>query len=185
MLLSRNLIGHLKKLEDQQRIKAFNETFKTTIKETKEGVFEVFSSDAKGGGTFLNEIEVEEGRIIGKANYKFDTKGWHLSDVIYTQLQLALKEAGKDISQFNLKSWYAERVAFNDTANVAESCLETYGIYNMTFEKDSEEFNNLMNTTTAKSKFYLLKDHFPGKQVTRITVSQDIRDDIYIDYQIE
>ncbi len=182
----------LKKLEDQQRIKAFNETFETTIKKDPKGVFEVRSYDEKGGGYFLNEIEVEKGRIIGNANYKYDTKGWYLSDVIYNQLQLALKEAGKDIPQFNLKSWYDKQIGNEETKAVAESCFAKVSSQKilamdetdkLTFEKGSDEFNELMKTATAKSKFYLLKDNFPGKQVMRITVYID--NEIDIDYQIE
>jgi hypothetical protein len=168
----------------QKTIEEFNRTFDTTIREDKKGVFDVYSTDRVGGGKYSNIIHMKEGYISEYSNYKHNTQDWHLSDVVNTQLQLALQKAGKDSPPFDLKGCYVRRINNEGTLAVAERYVSKYGSDQKTFEKGSEEFNALMGTTLAKSNIHLLKDHFPRKEITRIAVMRDYREEINIDYQI-
>jgi hypothetical protein len=189
----------------QQRdtsIEAFQRTFETDILPAKTngelayvedivasiGIkcgFHVTSKDNLGKGLYDNIIDVEGGKIIGVSNDKNRTKGWYLSDVIYNQLQLVLKEVGKDISQFDLESWYGYSISHADTKAVALKCLQ--GEKKKTFEAGSKEFNALKGNITAKPKIYLLEQHpdiFHGKQVVSVTVIRARGGRIDIDYAI-
>jgi hypothetical protein len=123
------------------------------------------------GGSHLNMINIDKGDIIGYNNNRFADNDWHFSKVIYLQLQLALKEAGRDISQFHLKSWYGINVSNDETKSVALKILQEE--QRVTVKKGSKEYDELVKTPTQKSKQYLLNDYpgaFPGKELTSITV---------------
>jgi hypothetical protein len=170
---------HLQKegwLSEDPVSEKFDWTFETTIEEdtANKGIFTLTSKDIIGRGYYGNKIDVNEGQIIGGGNYKRSTKNWHLSEVMYAQLQLALKKAGKDLSQFDLKSWYGMNVTNEETKLVAERFLPQEET-ERAFEAGSAEFAALAQTPTAKSKFYLLAQHpeaFGGKEVTSITVKR-------------
>jgi hypothetical protein len=155
---------------------AFQRTFHTMVEEEsdKRGIFKITSEDRIGGGNHINEIDLNKGNITGLYNFKRDTKNWPFSEVVYTQLQLALKKAGKDPSQFDLKSWYGTHIVNEGTKSVAERFLPA-GETERTFKAGSEEFDALARTPTAKSKFHLLAQHpeaFGDKKVTSITVKR-------------
>jgi hypothetical protein len=166
-------------------IEEFENAFKTKISKSRNSGFLVESTAKRGSGFYQNRIDLEKGQIIGIHNKKHFTKNWHLSDVVYNQLQLVLKKAGKDISQFDLKSWYGKNIINENTGHIAEILLGE--IQQKTFKIGSNEFNAIKRTATAKSKFYLLEQHseaFRGKQVTSITVIRNNEGEIDIDYAI-
>jgi hypothetical protein len=68
-------------------------------------------------------INIDKGHIIGYNNNRVADNDWYFSKVIYLQLQLALKEAGRDISQFNLKRWFGINVSNDKTKSVALKIL--------------------------------------------------------------
>jgi hypothetical protein len=169
----------------EKLFRAFQENFNTTIKEESEGCFMVESIFKHGFGSHLNMINIDKGDIIGYNNNRFADNNWHLSKVLYLQLQLALKEAGRDISQFHLKSWYGINVSNDETKSVALKILQEKQI--VTVKKGSKEYDELVKTPTQKSKQYLLNDYpgaFPGKELTSITVirKDDNRINIINDY---
>ncbi len=141
----------------------------------------MISEDKIGKGYYANTINVNDGLIVGvTSNYrgenysKMVTTNWHLSDVVYHQLQLVLKQAAKGFSQFDLKSWSDMNVANEVTKAVAERLLPQGEIQRI-FQAGNENFDALARTPLAKSKFYLLKDHpevFGDKQATSITVKR-------------
>lgn len=156
----------------EELFRAFQEDFNTTIKNESEGCFMVESIFKHGfGGSHLNMINVDKGDIIGYNNNRFADNDWHFSKIIYLQLQLALKEAGMNISQFNLKRWYGINVSNDKTKSVALKILQEKQI--VTVKKGSKEYDELVKAPTQKSKQYLLKDYpeaFLGKELTSITV---------------
>jgi hypothetical protein len=155
-------------------IERFQRTFKTLTTEECEGMFKIDSVDVIGRGVFFNHIDVNKGEIIGIANSKEDTDDWYFSNVVYAQIQLALQKAG--ISQFVPTRWYGDNVVNEETKSVAESFLPA-GETERTFEAGSEEFAAIARTATAKSKFHLLKDHFPNREVKSITVKRVLEKD--------
>ncbi len=163
----------------------FKNDFKTKIVDEGNGRFFVESTAKRGSGFFQNIIDVDKGQIIGINNQKCSTKSWYFSDIIYNQLQLVLKKAGKGISQFDLKSWYGKNVVNESSQNMAEVLLGAD--QEKTFKVGSNEFNVMKSTATAKSKFYLLSQHpeaFPRKQVTSITIRRTDDDKIEVNYEI-
>jgi cell fate (sporulation/competence/biofilm development) regulator YlbF (YheA/YmcA/DUF963 family) len=173
-----------KRLRDTS-IEAFRKAFKTKISNEGNGRFFVESVAKQGAAFYQNIIDVDKGQIRGMNNKKYHTKNWHLSDVVYNQLQLVLKEAGKDISQFDLKNWYGNNIVNGSTEHIAEILLGEN--LQKTFKAGSNEFNAIKDTATAKSKFYLLDQHredFRGKQVTSMTVIRNNNGGIDINYAI-
>ena len=171
--------------ETSLKERKFENDFKTTIVDEGNGRFFVESTAKRGSGFFQNIIDVGKGQIIGINNQKCSTKNWHLSDVVYNQLQSVLKETKKDISQFDLKSWYGKNIVNESTQNMAEVLLGAD--QEKTFKVGSNEFNVMKKTATAKSKFYLLSQHpeaFRGKQVTSITIRRTDDDKIEVNYEI-
>ncbi len=172
-------------LLDKLGLETFKSTFHTHIKEIADSVFVVRSKAKSGEGIYKNIISIDKGQFIGIKNYRNNTNNWFLSEIIYIQLQISLEKAGKDISQFDLKSWYGKHIEDEETKNTARSLLpEEEGRW--AFSAGSDEFNALAQTPTAKSKFYLLKDYpeaFSGKQVTSITVIQHSDGKIDIEYE--
>jgi hypothetical protein len=129
-------------------------------------------------------IDLDNGKIIGYRNEAKSTQTWHLSDIIYNQLLFILKKAKKDISQFDLKSWYGFNITNKNTKSMAEYTL---GYKNRkTFKASSKEFKDIAVTDTAQSKFYLLAQYpkaFKGKKVTSITVERYADGQIDIEYE--
>ena len=103
-------------------IDVFQRTFETKIAEEpdRKGKLIAVSEANIGEGSYTNIIDMNEGKIIGVANYKRNTKNWYLSEVVYTQLQLVLQKAGKDISQFSLKSWEDMHVINKNTLDIVK-----------------------------------------------------------------
>jgi len=173
----------------------FQKTYETVIFKDKfnKGVFSVESKDWSRTAEYKNSIDIGKGQIIGNSNSKENTNDLHFSDVAYIQLQLALQKAGKDISQFNLKSWYGKKIRNVNTKNVVKLFFpEEIGEDGLvkggkkTFKAGSDEFTALAGTETAQSKFYLLAQHpeaFPGKRVTSITVIRHPNKEIDIEYK--
>jgi len=198
-------------IDEDHTLKTFKQIFTTKIFSEGKGVFIVESRIPYAG--YKNKINVREGQIIGIINWKMpkaekwylsqviqhqllsvldnwkipEAKKWYLSEVVYCQLLSVLKEAGKSISDFDLKSWKGETISNNNTLKTVEQCLPQ-GVTECTFEAGSKEFDQLAHTETAKSKFYLLSQHpeaFGKKQITSITVKRERNGDINIDYTIE
>jgi hypothetical protein len=157
----------------------FNKEF-TTNCSLKKGIFHIISENEFG----RYEIDLDNGQIIGYRNESKNTQTWHLSDIIYNQLLFILKKAEKNISQFDLKSWYGFDIANKNTKNVAKKIL---GYENRkTFKSNSKEFKDIAITDAAQSKFYLLAQYpkaFKGKKVTSITVKRYADGQIDIEYE--
>jgi hypothetical protein len=165
--ISENLKDH-RWLEDNL-IERFQRTFKTEIEQNSwyKGRFIIKSEDKIRRGKFSNEIDVNEGVIRGLINYKYDTDDWYLSDVVYAQIQLALKEA--KISQFVPTKWSSDNVVNEWTAPAAADFVRSIETAH-TFQAGSKEFAAIAQTAIAKSRFYLLKDHFPSREIKSITI---------------
>lgn len=159
----------------------FDKNFKTEINYKKVIYYVKSESDH---GKYENAINISEGQIIGCRNDSKNTQSWHLSDIIYNQLQLVLQEAEKNISQFDLKCWYGNNITNKNTRSAAKDLLGYE--HSKTFKAGSKEFNKIAVTDTAQPKFFLLAQHpkaFPGKEVTSITVIRHSDRQIEIEYE--
>jgi hypothetical protein len=159
-------------------INAFQRSFVTITKENpkEKGEFSVESRARQGYASFTNKININKGEIIGESNFKRLTKGWHLSEVVFNQLQLVLQEAKKDMASFDFKNWRGERI-INELTRSTVNLFLPEGTTRHTFEKGSEGFLALAGTPTAQSKFYLVAQHqkvFGKKEVTSITVERQV-----------
>lgn len=159
----------------------FEKDFETNI-EYKKGIFYIVSKN--NHVKYENAINISEGQIIGCWNDSKDTRSWHLSDIIYNQLLFVLQKAKKDISQFDLKSWYGNNITNKNTKDLVKYLL---GYKNLQeFKAGSKEFNEIAVSDTAQSKFFLLAQYpkaFKGKKVTSITVIRHSDGQIDIEYK--
>jgi hypothetical protein len=167
--------------EKDHRPSDFNQDFKTEI-QYKKGTFHIISENDHG--KYENVINISEGQIIGYRNDSKNTQKWHLSDIIYNQLLLVLQKAEKDISLFDLKSWYGNEITNKNTKSIVKYLL---GYKNsQTFKAGSKEFNEIAVSDAAQSKFFLLAQYpkaFKDTNVTSITVIRYSDGQINIEYK--
>lgn len=166
---------------------AFQRNFETKIEENPQerGEFTVTSLAKEGSASYMNKININKGEIIGESNFKMRTRGWHLSEVIFNQLQLVMQKAKRDIVSFELKNWRGKGIINPSTRSAVELFLPA-GTNKHTFEKDSPGFMALAGTPTSQSKFYMLAQHqkaFGKKEVTSITVERQSDGYICINYR--
>jgi hypothetical protein len=161
---------------------------------SKEYVLNIKSVHASYG-IYNNNIDVENRKILGMLNFPVpDSKEkFHLSEIVFNQLCLAMEHLDKKVSDFDLKCWYDNIVNNEETKKTAELFFpEEKGSDGKikegrkTLKAGEDGFIALAGTPTAQSKFYLLAQHpkaFPGKKVTSITVIRHSNGQIDIEYQ--
>ena len=135
--------------------------------------------------------------IVGNDNVRYhDTKTkFDYSEVVFNQALLALKEAGKDILQINLKSWRGKYIINENTQNVVKLFFpEERGENGViqegkrTYRDGDDAFIAIAGVETGQSKFYLLAQHpraFKRKKVAVITVERKLGGPIRITYEYD
>ncbi len=181
--------------KDKDTFKLFEKSFNTYLPNREKKVIKATSISSKIG-RYINEINVEDGIIIGKTNDHYnkrkEKREFHYSEIVFNQLRLVLEHLDKKISEFDLKSWYGENIHNTSTLDVVKLFFPEERSSNgkikkgkKTFLAGTDGFIALAGTEAAQSKFYLLAQHpkaFPGKEVTSITVIRKSNEQIDIEY---
>jgi hypothetical protein len=181
--------------KDKDTFKLFEKSFNTYLPNREKKVIKTTTISSKIG-RYINEINVEDGIIIGKTNDHYnkrkEKREFHYSEIVFNQLRLVLELLDKKISEFDLKSWYGENIHNTSTLDVVKLFFPEERSPNgkikkgkKTFLAGTDGFIALAGTEAAQSKFYLLAQHpkaFPGKEVTSITVIRHSDEQIDIEY---
>jgi hypothetical protein len=159
--------------EINHSLQEFKNAFETSIDYITTNRFEIISDSTEG--FYHNTIDLGRGKIIGKMNRR-DSGNRHLSDTVYNQIVLASKKAGKDISEFDLKSWYGSNITNKETLKIAKE------VGDGTYVPGDEAFHKILDSQAGKSKKYIASDHFPDKEVTQLRIITTEIDTVDIEY---
>jgi hypothetical protein len=167
--------------EDRDTFEEFVMDYQNNPVHFEEYVVEFTSKNSYG--EYENIIDIKNGKITGVFNMHVDyitSNKLHFSEIVFNQLYFTLECLNMEISEFNLKCWYANEVIDEETDNTVNLFFpeerDVDGSVKQgkkTFIAGTDAFIALAGTPTGQSKFYLLAQHpkaFPRKEVTSITV---------------
>ena len=179
--------------KDRDTFEEFTKNFDNDIN-LKNYVVGIVSKNSSG--KYDNEIDVENGKIVGidnKHNYQDSEENLDFSEVIFNQICLAMKHLKKDMSKFNLKCWCDDTITNEETINTVKLFFPeekdkdgSVKEGERKFLAGTDAFIALAGTPTAQSKFYLLAQHpkaFNNKKVKSITVRRQVYSLIDINYE--
>lgn len=182
--------------EDRDTFENFKKNFTSKISNDPKVNVLYIKSNNDNSGLYENKIDIINEKIIGEFNkhYEFrNSNKLNFSEIIFNQLRLAMEYLNKEMSEFNLKSWYAHCVIDEETKETVKLFFpegrgkeEFVKERDKTFQSGTDAFIALAGTPTAQSKFYMLAQHpkaFLGKEVTSITVTRNSVGQIDIEYK--
>jgi hypothetical protein len=181
---------------DRDTFENFKKIFTNKISNDPRSNVLYIKSNNDNSGLYENKIDVMSEKIIGEFNkhYVFcNSNKLNFSEIVFNQLRLAMEYLNKEISEFNLKSWYAHCIIDKETKETVKLFFPVErgkdGFVKereKTFQSGTDAFIALAGTPTAQSKFYMLAQHpkaFLGKEVTSITVTRNFVGQIDIEYK--